>query len=277
MSSVSPSALLPEFLKALAHELRWNILVALSRSDQRVTELCHMVGQPQNVVSYHLRKLREQQVVSERRSSADSRDFYYSLELESFRSRYLATGEAVLPALCSDFFLREPSTLTLPTPPVRVLFLCTHNSARSQMAEGMVRYLSNGKIEVMSAGSQPSRLHPFGVRAMNALGIDITQQRAKSVETLQDQSFEYIVTVCDRMREICPAFPEGSELLHWSIADPVEVEGTETERLRAFEHTAQQLLTRTRYLLARIEQEHAAKEESTREEPQQGGQDTGNE
>lgn len=264
MESVYPAAQLPDFLKALAHELRWNILVALSRSDHTVTELCRFLAQPQNVVSYHLRKLREQQVVSERRSSADSRDFYYSLALDTFRSRYLATGETVLPTLCHNFFAGETSTFALATPPVRILFLCTHNSARSQMAEGMVRHLSGGSIEVMSAGSHPSRLHPFAVQAMNALDIDISQQHAKSVEAVQDQSFAYIVTVCDRMREICPAFPESGELIHWSIADPVEAEGTEGERLSAFEQTAQHLLTRTRYLLARIGQEQGAKGEMTR-------------
>lgn len=243
---------LPDFLKALAHEMRWKILMALSHSDRNVSELCRFLAQPQNVVSYHLRKLREQRVVSERRSSADSRDFYYSLEIETFRSLYLKTGETLHPALRSGVFAPEASDISLSAPPIRVLFLCTHNSARSQMAEGFLRQLSNGRIEVFSAGSRPSRLHPFAVRAMATLGIDISQQRSKHSDELQDQHFDYIVTVCDRMREACPSFPGDVEMIHWSIPDPLEVEGTAEERYHAFAHIAEHVLTRTRYFFSRL-------------------------
>lgn len=243
---------LPGLLKALAHEMRWKILVALAHSDYTVTELCHFLNQPQNAVSYHLRKLREHQVVSERRSSADSRDFYYSLDQDTFRTQYLAAGEILYPGLCEAETGPGEAEPRLSTAPLRVLFLCTHNSARSQMAEGLLRHLSQGTIDVYSAGSHPTRLHPYAVRAMAELGIDISQQRSKPVEAFQDQSFQYIITVCDHMREVCPSFVGDPDLIHWSLPDPVEVEGTEEERSRSFEQTAQTLLTRTRALFMAV-------------------------
>jgi protein-tyrosine-phosphatase len=239
---------LPGFLKALAHEVRWKILVALAHSDYTVAELCRFLNQPQNAVSYHLRKLREHQMVSERRSSADSRDFYYSLDQDTFRTQYLAAAEILYPGLCEAETGPREVELLLPPAPLRVLFLCTHNSARSQMAEGLLRHLSQGTVDVCSAGSHPTRLRPSAVRAMAELGIDISQQRSKPVEAFGDQSFQYIVTVCDHMREVCPSFVGDPDLIHWSLPDPVEAEGTGEERYWAFEQTAQTLLTRTRAL-----------------------------
>jgi ArsR family transcriptional regulator, arsenate/arsenite/antimonite-responsive transcriptional repressor / arsenate reductase (thioredoxin) len=255
MEMTSTSMQLPDFLKALAHELRWKILVFLAHSDHNVAEIVRFLGQPQNVVSYHLRKLREHHVVTERRSSADSRDVYYSLDLDSFRFLYQATGEMVHPALHSEDLIQEKTQWHLPTSPLRVLFLCTKNSARSQMAEGILRHLSQQAIEVYSAGSQPSALHPFAIRAMTTLGIDIHQQHSKHVDEFQNQSFAYIVTVCDRMREVCPSFPGDADRIHWSIPDPIEVEGTYEEQYKAFERTARYLLVKIRYLLTSIEYE----------------------
>ncbi len=255
MEITPTSTPLPDFLKALAHEVRWKILVFLAHSDHNVAEIVRFLDQPQNVVSYHLRKLREHRVVSERRSSADSRDVYYSLDLDRFRLLYQATGEMVHPALHSESLIQEKVEWQLPASPLRVLFLCTKNSARSQMAEGILRHLSQHAIEVYSAGSQPSALHPFAIRAMTTLGIDIGQQRSKHVDEFQDQSFASIVTVCDRMREVCPSFPGDCDRIHWSIPDPIEVEGTSEEQYQAFEQTARYLLVKIRYLLTRIEYE----------------------
>jgi protein-tyrosine-phosphatase len=249
------STQLPDFLKALAHELRWKILMFLAHSDHTVAEIVRFLGLPQNTVSYHLRKLREHRMVTERRSSADSRDVYYSLDLDSFRLLYQATGEMVYPPMRSENLIQGKTQWHLPSSPSRVLFLCTKNSARSQMAEGLLRHLSQHSIEVYSAGSQPSSLHPFATRAMTTLGIDIGQQRSKHVDEFQDQSFAYIVTVCDRMREVCPSFPGDADRIHWSIPDPIEVEGTDEEQYRAFEQTARSLLVKIRYLLTRIEYE----------------------
>jgi protein-tyrosine-phosphatase len=241
----------PDFLKLLAHDLRWNLVSALAHSDHRVTELVRLLDQPMNLVSYHLKQLRDQHLVTERRSSADGRDVYYSLDLDLLRTRYFATGAALHPVLSiGDSANSDTAGIR---PPARVLFLCTHNSARSQMAEGIVRHLGGEYIVAFSAGSQPSQVHPEAVRAMAALDIDISQQQSKHLDTFADQSFDYIITVCDRVREVCPLFPTDPERIHWSFADPAAVED-EAARARAFQQTAQQLVTRVRHLLTLIDQ-----------------------
>jgi len=245
----------PDFLKLLAHDLRWSLVTALTRSDHRVHELVRLLDQPMNLVSYHLKQLRNQHLVTERRSSADGRDVYYSLDLDLLRTRYLATGAALHPALTIG---DRATTVDAPAPharPVtRVLFLCTHNSARSQMAEGIMRHLGAGRVAAFSAGSQPGEVHPGAVRAMAAIGIDISQQQSKHLDTLADHSFDYIITVCDRVREVCPIFPNDPEQIHWSFADPAAVEDSSV-RERAFQQTAQQLVTRTRHLLTLLERQ----------------------
>ncbi len=170
----------PDFLKLLAHELRWNLLTALSRSDHRVQELVELLGQPMNLVSYHLKQLRGQQLVSERRSSADGRDVYYSLDFEVLRACYHAAGAALHPALVADHdgpALDSSDDSALP--PTRVLFLCTHNSARSQMAEGILRHMGGGRVAAFSAGNQPADVHPDAIDALAAINIDIGQQQCK--------------------------------------------------------------------------------------------------
>lgn len=259
MSQVLSPTQAPGFLKLLAHELRWNILVLLGRSDYCVQELVRLLGQPQNLVSYHLRRLYEQQIVTERRSSADGRDIYYSLDLTALRTLYFAAGDSLNPALYAPDTSMQEAVSHLPTKKVRVLFLCTHNSARSQMAEGILRSLSEGRIEVQSAGSQPTELHPLAVQAMRRMGIDISQQRSKQLDEFLDQSFDYVITVCDRMHETCPTFPGDPKQVHWSFIDPAEVEGSEQERSRAFDQVALQLMNRIRYLVILIEREQSGK------------------
>src|SRR5215207_7498819 len=154
IATSSPSPL--HFVKLLSHEVRWHILTALARSDHRVQELVAFCDEPANLVSYHLKQLRTEHLISERRSSADARDVYYSLDLDVMRSKYLAMGDALHPILTDgERQIQEEHAQTV-TPPVRVLFLCTQNSARSQMAEGLLRFLGKSKVEVFSAGSQPS-------------------------------------------------------------------------------------------------------------------------
>jgi len=255
MSITLSTARSPGFLKLLAHDVRWKILVLLSRSDYCVQEIVRLVGQPQNLVSYHLRRLYDQHLVTERRSAADGRDIYYSLDLDLLRKHYFAAADALHPALSNTAPELRETAAQLPRKPVRVLFLCTENSARSQMAEGILRHLSARRVEVFSAGSHPSSVHPYAVQVLAAMGIDIRGQQSKHLDEFRDQSFDYIVTVCDRVRESCPTFPGDPEGIHWSFIDPAAVEGSDKDRYRAFEQVALQLMTRLRYFLILIERE----------------------
>ncbi len=250
----------PTFLKLLAHEVRWQLLTALALSDRRVQELVDLLQRPQNLVSYHLRLLREGQVVTVRRSSADARDTYYSLELDQVRALYLESGAAIHPALA----VAEPDELVVADAeigrekrPFRVIFLCTHNSARSQMAEGILQSVGGDQVEVYSAGSEPSEVHPLAIEAATVLGIDISHHESKHMDQFVNQSFDYVITVCDRVRESCPVFPDDPQKIHWSFADPTAVPGTYRQRLHAFVQTARELSTRINYLHMMIQRRGA--------------------
>jgi protein-tyrosine-phosphatase/DNA-binding transcriptional ArsR family regulator len=246
----------PPFLKLLADEQRWKLLEALAVSDRRVQELVEVLRQPQNLVSYHLRKLREHAVVSERRSAADRRDVYYSLDLERLRGMLMSTGAALHPGLGHGTEAgpaAEDGAIGRPGPdggPVRVLILCTHNSARSQMAEGILRDLAGAAVEVESAGTEVTRVHPLAIATLAARGLDISGQRSKHLDEFVGQRFDYVITVCDNARESCPIFPGAPERIHWSIPDPSGVEGGENEKAAAFQRAADDLTVRLRYLLA---------------------------
>ncbi|HKS27581.1 MAG TPA: arsenate reductase ArsC [Pyrinomonadaceae bacterium] len=116
----------------------------------------------------------------------------------------------------------------------RVLILCTGNSARSQMAEGLLRGDGGDRFEVFSAGTEPAGLNPLAVRAMLEIGIDISAQRSKSVDGYAGREFDYVITVCDRAKENCPVFPGRAERIHWSFDDPAAATGDEDERLSVF-------------------------------------------
>jgi arsenate reductase (thioredoxin) len=128
----------------------------------------------------------------------------------------------------------------------RVLFLCAHNSARSQMAEGMLRAWGGGRFEAFSAGTEASEVRPLAVRAMAELGVDISGQKSKMVQTLQGQHFDYAVTVCDDAKEACPYFPAASRQLHWAFDDPAAAQGTDEERLTVFRRVRDEIATRIR-------------------------------
>lgn len=246
----------PEVLKQASHPIRWSLLARLARSDYRVQELVTFVQLPQNLVSYHLRLLRVARLVHERKSSADERAVYYSLDLEHFRALYLQAGSQLHPALTEDAIetARQPDGVK--GPPLRVLFLCTENSARSQMAEALLRHVSHGTIEAYSAGSAPAaRVHPLAVQVMEHLGFDMSQARPKHFHAFQGMHFDTIVTVCDRVREVCPIFPDDPERIHWSFPDPRLSDGPEDVQYRAFEQTSLQLTTRIRLLITLLERE----------------------
>jgi protein-tyrosine-phosphatase len=239
------------FLKLLAHDIRWQILMILARSDFRVEELVEQIKHPPNLISYHLKQLRGQQLVTERRSTADGRDIYYSLNLDQVRQMYFETGQALHPAL-KDSTQSHPQVDTLAPPSVRVLFLCTHNSARSQMAEGLLRKLGGDQVEVFSAGSEPTSIHPLAIKVMDSRDIDIRSHRAKHLGEFAGQSFDYVITVCDRVREVCPVFPSNPTPIHWSFPDPAAMEGNLQKQERSFEATARELINRIQYLLLMI-------------------------
>ena len=116
----------------------------------------------------------------------------------------------------------------------RVLFLCTHNSARSQMAEGLLRHLAGDHVEVHSAGTEATLVRPLAIRVMEEIGIDISGQQSKTLDVYLDQSFDYVITVCDEANEACPFFPGAKNRLHWSFEDPAQATGSEEERLGVF-------------------------------------------
>lgn len=241
------------FLKLLAHDIRWRILLALATSDFRVEELVALVKQPPNLVSYHLKRLRLLRLVTERRSSADGRDIYYSLNLDQFRSLYGETGQALHPAIRISDPQLSPQEEAFVSAPVRVLFLCTHNSARSQMAEGLLRKLGGDQVEVFSAGSEPTSIHALAIKTMASADIDLHQHETKHLNEFLGQEFDYIITVCDRVREVCPVFPGEPEQIHWSFPDPAAIEGDPQMQERGFQDTANQLANRINYLLLMIQ------------------------
>ena len=123
----------------------------------------------------------------------------------------------------------------------RILVLCTGNSARSQMGEGLFRREGGESYEVFSAGTRPSHVRPEAIAVMREIGIDISGHRSKSVDEFAGQSFDYVVTVCDNARDNCPIFPGGAERIHWSFEDPAAVQGSEGERLAAFRRIRDQI------------------------------------
>ena len=120
------------------------------------------------------------------------------------------------------------------SPKEQVLFVCTHNSARSQMAEGLMNALHGDRYEAFSAGTEPSIINPRAVFALRELGIDISHHRSQHVNEFLSQEFDQVVTVCDHARETCPVFPGGKEIIHHSFVDPSSATGTELEKQAAF-------------------------------------------
>lgn len=116
----------------------------------------------------------------------------------------------------------------------KVLFLCTGNSARSQMAEGFLKYMAGDRFEVYSAGVKPTAVNPLAIKVMAEIGIDISKHRSKSVMEFIDQSFDYVITVCDNAQKTCPVFPGEHEKIHWDLEDPAAAEGSEEKKIVVF-------------------------------------------
>lgn len=242
--------MVPSWLRVAGHPLRWQLLCELGQSDRRVEELVALVGRQQNLVSYHLGRLRAGGLVTSRRSSADGRDTYYSLDLDRCRKLLAEVGERIHPSLGLASPSRQRSHKK-----VRVLFLCTGNSTRSQMAEALLRHYAPATVEAASAGSHPKPLHPNAIRAMGAMGLDLTASRPKSLDRFARRRFEYVVTLCDKVREVCPEFPGHPRRMHWSIADPSVSAAPDEVTYPAFQRTAEELEARVRWLVHAIDQE----------------------
>jgi len=248
LPSLHPDVGPPEFLQLAGHPLRWRLLGELARSDRLVHELTGLVGEAQNLVSYHLAKLRDARLVSARRSSADGRDTYYGLDLGRVGALLSAAGGALHPGLRLTPPARDAATIA----PVSVLFLCTGNSARSQMAEALARELSGGAIEAYSAGSHPKPLHPNAVRVMrDEHGLDVAGQASKPLGLFAGRDFDWVISLCDRVREVCPEFPGRPEVIHWSLANPATGEPDDVT-YPLFQQTAAELATRIGFLLAAL-------------------------
>lgn len=243
----------PRFLQLAGHPVRWRLLNALAHSDRRVGELCALLDLPQNLVSYHLGLLKAERVVSRRRSFADGRDGYYLLELERCGELLASVGTAIHPGLR---LLPPPARSRwrrAGRPRTRVLFLCTGNSGRSQIAEAFAEQLGAGAVEARSAGSHPKPLHPNAVRVMHERGVDIADRRSKHLDEFVEEPFDYVISLCDRVREVCPEFPSHPGLIHWSIPDPARAGETDAQTYPAFQSTAEELARRIPFLFALID------------------------
>jgi protein-tyrosine-phosphatase len=234
-----------EFLQLVADPQRWRLLAELGRSDRRVGELAGLVGEAPNLVSYHLAALRSAGLVTARRSSADGRDSYYRFDPARCRELLDATGIALHPALA-----RPNGTPASPRPrrKPRILFLCTGNSSRSQMAEALLDTRSEHAVIARSAGSRPKPLHPDAVAVMADRGIDISDRRSKHLDRFVHREFDRVITLCDRVREVCPEFPGHPTTAHWSMPDPA----AEPDGHTAFERAADEIDARVGLLLAEL-------------------------
>jgi protein-tyrosine-phosphatase/DNA-binding transcriptional ArsR family regulator len=251
MVAVHPDPSPIEFLQLVADPVRWQLVRELARSDRRVNELTALSGKPQNLVSYHLRELRTAGLVSARRSSADGRDSYYRVDLARCGRLLCATGTALQPGLRLGFLPADTDARAVGRVP-RVLFLCTGNSARSQMAEALLQAMSADTVQARSAGSHPKVLHPNAVRVMAERGIDISGRPTKHLHRFARMHFDHVITLCDRVREVCPEFPRHPSLAHWSIPDPAVEGDADDATYPAFVRTAQELEARIGFLLPQL-------------------------
>lgn len=230
-----------QLLKLLADDRRWRLLLELRLSDRQVSELVARTGLPQNLVSYHLGLLRQAGLVQVHRSDADARALYYGLDLAALQQiqQQIAT---------SLHLAASPATGTLPAVPV--VFLCTGNSVRSQMAEGWLRHLSQAQVPAQSAGTYPRQVDPRAIRAMAEAGIDISQQWSKGLDALDAVSPGIVVTVCDHAREACAPCLAAPVQLHWSIPSPERLLAENPDEQAVFRTLRDQVRQRVAGLLS---------------------------
>src|SRR6202034_3810406 len=261
----------PPVLGVLAHDLRWTIVSLLVAGDLRTGELVARTGQAPSLVSYHLARLRDAGLVSVRRSTADGRDSYHTLDLDAIGGAVAGMASQIHPALLAEAGALPTEAGALPTeagalpteagalpreagprqagpagPPARVLFICSGNSARSPMAEGWLNHLGGDRVTARSAGISPGSLHPLAVAAMAEQGVDISGHRPAHFSEFADDSVTRVITLCDRARENCRELTTEAAAVHWSIPNPAQAHPPD---LDAFRVTTRELQTRIRYLL----------------------------
>jgi len=256
-ATTASAATVPPFLALASDPVRWQLMVALASSDLQVGELTRATGQPQNLVSYHLGRLRDGGLVSSHKSSYDGRAAYYRLYLDRCGALLAATGAALHPGLPPA--VQRPGVATPITRPTaqgrrraKVLFVCTGNGTRSQIAEALLHHSAGDHVDVASAGSHPKPIHANAVRVLAELGIDISQARSKPLAQFDGRHFDYVVTLCDKVREVCPEFPGQRRATHWSIEDPSGLPGSDRATLPAFRAVATDLQSRIVFLIAAI-------------------------
>lgn len=231
----------PILMRMAAHPLRWALMTELAASDRRVRELVTAVGEPQNLVSYHLGLLRSAGLVSARRSSFDGRDSYYHLDLARCAAAFGDAATSLHPAL-------TPGEPDVRTDGRSVLFLCTGNGARSPMAEALLRRRHGNRVRVASAGSHPRpALHPNTVRVLREeYGIDGGLHRPQPLDAVMGP-FDYVITLCDKIREI-PRDHGAAVTMHWSLPDPSAAAANDAASYPAFQRVASEIESRIRYL-----------------------------
>ncbi len=251
-------ASVPAFVQLAAHPVRWQLLTTLSGGDHRVRELAALVREPQNLVSYHLRVLRDGGLVTTTRSTFDGRDTYYHLDVDRCGGMLADVGTALHPALA-------PATERPPPGPpgsVSVLFVCTGNSSRSPIAEALLRrhcdLTASDGVEILSAGTHPkAEIHALAVRVLrDDFGIDISTRAPLSLAAVSDHRFDAVVTLCDKAREHCPEFDDDTRCIHWSIPDPAATQHNDADTYPAFRAVAADIATRVRHLLPAIARRH---------------------
>lgn len=230
----------PSILEALGHDIRWQLVCELSGSDLRVTELVAATGEAQNLVSYHLRLLRAAGLIHERRSSADGRDIYYRLDRQTVAAQMTNALATLCPgpaAATGDQALGQPVRGQLAS----VLFLCTGNSARSQIAEAMLRRLGGRRVLVRSAGTHPVGVHPEVYKVLRSRNVHVSNLRSKSIAEFAGHTFDSVVSLCDIARTEPVELRGKPRLVHWSIPDPVAAQGGGAAVAAAFDRVAREI------------------------------------
>jgi protein-tyrosine-phosphatase/DNA-binding transcriptional ArsR family regulator len=241
----------PAFVRLASHPLRWQLLTTLADSDFRVRELETLLDEPQNLLSYHLRQLRDGGLVTATRSSHDARDSYYRLDLDRCAAELAEVASALHPAMGKEAEARLTRSGRKHSRPGAVLFVCTGNSIRSPIAAALLRHHGADSVRVASAGTRPRpHLHPNTVRVLGEqFGIDVAGQQPRNLDTMTSRRFARVVTLCDRAREACPDFANHPRRAHWSIHDPATAGKSDRASYPVFQRIAADIDARVRYLL----------------------------